>query len=312
MFEGVLHQSPSFLPAQALLVQVYGFIAAFHALFSTDSEAKLKSFNDTWLSKADDAAHKASTLAANNPISLMAMGLSENFRGKLVPAEEHFKRAYDASPSSTDSLHLYSLFLLNVGRFRQADVMRKKLQVLEPLVRVYATFNMTSAWINGDTRRALRMPENSMISLSPAHPFLARQYALIHASQGRFGEASDAVLRAAKLYDPGMAKAASALLLAAGTGRPPDAPDLGFFNMLHVYSSTPERALDYFLTNLRAGFWAASEPPQFWHSSKEFAALRRTPRFRSMIRETGLLDFWRKNGRPDLCAGASAEDFCGA
>ena len=80
--------------------------------------------------------------------------------------------------------------------------------------------------------------------------------------------------------------------------------------MRHVYSKTPERALRYFLSNFRAGFWAASETLQFWHPSKEFIALRRTPQFRNMIQETGLADFWRSHGKPDLCAGA--EDFCGA
>ena len=312
LFEGVLRQSPNFLPAQALLVQVYGFIAAYHALFSTDGESKLRNFNDTWLSKADQAAVKATALAPDNPISLVAMGLAQNFRGKLAGAEENFKRAYAPSPSNTDILHLYSLFLLNVGHVRQADAMRKKLQVLEPLVAVYVGFNMTSAWVSGDSQRALKVPGTSMMSVAPTHPFFARQLALIHASQGRFREASEAVLRAAATYDAGMVKAASELLLAAGSGKSHDAPDLGFFNMLHVYSKTPERALDYFLTNLRAGFWPASETPQFWHPSKAFVALRRTPQFRSMIGETGLLEFWRTKGKPDLCAGSRAEDFCGA
>jgi len=300
------------LPAQALLVQVFGFIASYHALFSNDPESKLRDFNDTWLSKADTAALKAAALAPDNPVALMAMGLSQNFRGKLVKAEECFKRAYDSSPSNTDILHLYSLFLLNIGRVRQADAMRKKLQVLEPLVGVFVGFNMTAAWTIGDSSRALKIPASSMMSVAPAHPFFARQFALIHASQGRFREASEAVLRAAGTYNPGMVRAASELLLSAASGKSHDAPDLGFFNMLHVYSRTPERALDYFLANLRAGLWTATETPQFWHASKEFAALRRMPKFRSMVQEAGLSDFWRSHGRPDFCTGPGAADLCGA
>jgi hypothetical protein len=190
--------------------------------------------------------------------------------------------------------------------------MRKKLQELEPLVTVYSAFNIASAWVTGDAQRALKLMKSSMVPVPPEHPFFARQYGLIYASQGKFREASAAVLRARATYNPHMVEAASELLLAAGSGTKSIAPDLGFFSIFHVYSKTPERALEYFENNLKSGFWAATEPLQFWHPSKEFAALRRTPRFRTMVRETQLADLWQARGRPDLCQGTNAEDFCPA
>jgi adenylate cyclase len=311
LLESVVQRAPTYFPAQALLVQVYGFIVAYHALFSIDDVAKQSAFNDQWLSKAENAAVKATALAPDNPIAIAAMGLSQNLRGNVIAAEECYRRAYGMAAANTDIIHLYSLLLLNAGYIGQAGAMRKKLQELEPLVPVYAAFNVTSAWVSGDAQRAQKLLESSMIPIPAEHPFSARQHGLIYASQGKFREASNAVLRAAKTYDTQMVRAASELLLAAGTGSAYSAPDLGFFSILNVYSGKPERALEYFETSLKAGFWQAAEPAQFWHPSKEFAALRRTARFRKMVQGTQLAGLWQTRGKPDLCKIANPEDFCG-
>ena len=313
LFESVLKRSPTYLPAEVLLVQVYGFIAAYHALFSTDDVTQLTSFNAEWLPKAEAAALQATALAPDSPLSIGAMGLSQNLRGNVIAAEELFRRSHDMAASNADVLHLYSLLLLGSGYVSKAAAMRKKLQELEPLVTVYVAFNIVSAWVSGDSAQALRLMKSSMTPLPAAHPYFARLSGLVLASQGKFREASEAVLRASTAYSPAMTKAAGELLLAAAAGTAHTAPDLGFFSIFHVYSKTPERALDYFENNLKSGFWAATEPLQFWHPSKEFAALRATPRFRNMVQgTTQLADLWRARGKPDLCQGAKAENFCPA
>jgi TolB-like protein len=47
----------------------------------------------------------------------------------------------------------------------------------------------------------------------------------------------------------------------------------------------------------------------FWYPVEENRALRQTERFKQMVTKIGLVEFWRKNGWPDLCRPLSEEDF---
>jgi hypothetical protein len=39
------------------------------------------------------------------------------------------------------------------------------------------------------------------------------------------------------------------------------------------------------------------------------ALLRKTERFKALVRQFGLVDFWRARGWPDLCRPTGADDF---
>ena len=40
-----------------------------------------------------------------------------------------------------------------------------------------------------------------------------------------------------------------------------------------------------------------------------YAPVRKSPRFKKYVRETGLVDYWRARGWPDLCRPMGADDF---
>jgi hypothetical protein len=44
-----------------------------------------------------------------------------------------------------------------------------------------------------------------------------------------------------------------------------------------------------------------------WHSS--YAPLRKTERFKALVRNAGFVDYWRARGWPDLCHPVGADDF---
>jgi len=47
----------------------------------------------------------------------------------------------------------------------------------------------------------------------------------------------------------------------------------------------------------------------FWQPDEGTKRLRQHPRFRALMEEMGLVDYWRDNGWPDRCRAAGADDF---
>jgi hypothetical protein len=45
----------------------------------------------------------------------------------------------------------------------------------------------------------------------------------------------------------------------------------------------------------------------YW--SPEFASLRKTERFKAVVRAWGFPDYWRARGWPDLCHPTTSDDF---
>ena len=50
-------------------------------------------------------------------------------------------------------------------------------------------------------------------------------------------------------------------------------------------------------------------PYPFWLWDPLYASLRKTERFKTLMRKTGLVDYWRERGWPDLCQPVGTDDF---
>jgi TolB-like protein len=311
LLESVVGREPEFAPAWAMLAAVYGFIATYHALYFNGTSAELKAVFDAWIPKAENAAKTAIGLSPASATANTFQGLVQNFRCKFAQAEDSYKKALQLEPNNTDALHLYSLMLLCVGRVKEATRLRARLHELDPFVLVYNAFNVNAFWLNNDNQTALQFL-GTVMTQAASNPFIARQTAVIYAGQGKHSEAADAIRKASRSYNPGMVDAA-AKFLAGDWSAPPNAPSLGFFDLLYVFSNSPDRALAFFETNLNAGMWSATEAAQFWHPSGKFTALRNTQRFKRLMHDAGVVKYWRERGWPDdLCHAAGANNFtCG-
>jgi len=196
--------------------------------------------------------------------------------------------------------------LLCVGRVREGLQMRTRLHALDPFVLVFNAFTVDALWLAKNDRAAIKMLQTDLVA-GAAHPFVSRQTALIYGVQGKHREAADAILKSAHSYDPVIVTAAAKFM--AGDWSVPAGRSLALFDMLYVFSDTPEQALGFFETNLTAGMWQAAEAPQFWHPSPKFAALRATRRFKDLMRNAGVVDYWRERGSPDALCRASGGSF---
>ena len=305
LLEGVVGRNPNYAPAWALLSQDYGLVAAFGSVYFSGSDEELQRIVDAWLPKAEAAAQEVVRLDGNSSAAYATLASVQFFRGQLRSAEDLYKQALKFDPDNADVLHLYSLLLGSVGHLKDAVALRQRLQRVEPFVPVFNAFTADFLWLDRQDDAALAM----LRPLPAENPFIARQFSLLYATDRNYREAAVALLKASRTYDPKITEMASRLLLAApaGSASRQSLPPLGFFGLLYVFSRVPDRALDFFEASLKARFWDAADAPQFWHPS--FAALRKTERFKDLMRTAGLVDYWRERGWPDLCHPVGPDDF---
>jgi len=160
-------------------------------------------------------------------------------------------------------------------------------------------------WLNGQSEAAL-----AMLKPMPKDPDRSRRLALVYASGGRYSEAADALFEAPPgSYPRAVLDEAARLLRAAPSpaALPKDPKDLGELDLVYAYVGAPERALNFEERNANAGRVSALGSADFFHPS--LAQVRKSPRFKAYLMKTGLVEYWRVKGWPDVCRPVGADDF---
>jgi hypothetical protein len=133
---------------------------------------------------------------------------------------------------------------------------------------------------------------------------LAEAYAI----KGRFADAADTLLRITQQIDRRSVENAARLIRSAPskTDEPAKLPtldaELGF---VYAYIGAPERMLEYPEKAAKEGNFGPIAV--VWRPTA--APLRKTERFKALMRKAGLVDYWRTRGWPDLCRPMGADDF---
>jgi hypothetical protein len=140
--------------------------------------------------------------------------------------------------------------------------------------------------------------------------FIAKAYARLGGI--RFNEAADTILAmppqspvsrrsiedAARLLRSAPQKASDPERLPVLEG------ELGF---VYAYVGAPERVLEFPERTLQVGLAAGNGVAALWDPQN--APVRKTARFKAIVRANGLVDYWRTRGWPDLCHPVGADDF---
>jgi len=94
----------------------------------------------------------------------------------------------------------------------------------------------------------------------------------------------------------------------AQVSRPQDLPAFAAPNLtfVYLYVGAASRALEYFEAWAKTGYWGVSTDP-LWYPAA--APLRKTERFKALMRNNGYVDYWRARGWPDHCHPVGADDF---
>jgi len=224
----------------------------------------------------------------------VALALALSAQGRFSEAEDNYKKARALDPNSPDVLHGYSAMLSDVGHLKAALAIRRQLLDLEPFVPIY---NWGTAWImaaNGLSEEGLAILEKMPPDRLGRQYYIARAYAAV----GRYREAADALEQISSNFGaPALLNEAVRLLrLAPGHVLSADEiPQLGILGFIYLYVGAEDRYLEFFECNASPGY-VCNGTAWLWHSSY---SLRKTERFKALVRSIGLEEYWRKRGGLD-------------
>ena len=311
--ESAVARDPGFAPAWAVLADAYRFQITSSPAVAQGPLEGARRVVQSFRMKAENAARKAMELDPRHPGGYRAMANIKWQGGEWAASEDFVKEGLALDPNDPDFLFTYSNLLLRTGQVKQALSVSETLLSVEPLLRAYETQAAMIMAVNGQNEAAVAafeaIPANTRGGLS--YRLLARA----HAGAGRYGQAADTLLEGVRVTDPrnrkGMEDAAAIIRSAPKKAADQKAlPSLGdgegdlFFVYAHV--GALERVLDYPEREAQIGYmpdWGKT----LWEPA--MAPVRKTDRFKALVRKTGLVDYWRANGWPDLCRPQGADDF---
>ena len=101
---------------------------------------------------------------------------------------------------------------------------------------------------------------------------------------------------------------AARLLRSAPQAAPPnDRPELGILDWVYLYTGDPERFLFVYEKGVRMGYQSGGVNGHEW--APAYAAIRKTERFKTYIRDARILEYWRAKGWPAQCHPTTGDDF---
>jgi TolB-like protein/DNA-binding SARP family transcriptional activator len=296
--EAVVARAPAFAPGWARLAGAYRGAAA-NAGRSGDSKA-----SSLLTDKMEAAARKAIELDASYVGGYSELAAAHTRRGKWAEAEDLYKQALALDSNDSTLLHVYSQTLVAAGRLKEGLRLRERLRTLEPLVPNYDQITARIMLSNGQTDASIAILEPDLSTGALRNVYLAEAYAV----QGRFTDAADTLLRITNAIDRRSVEDAARLLRSAPTKTdvpeklPALVAELGF---VYAYIGAPERVLEYPEKAAKEGLLITVSA--VWRPAA--APLRKTERFKALVRNAGLVDYWRARGWPDLCRPVGADDF---
>lgn len=311
LFEKAVRLDPEFANAWGELASVYNLAA--QAFISEKAEELTSKFKE--------ATARAVEIAPDSVAGLRAAAMGQWLINRVwQSAERQLKRAIDLAPADYSVTSEYGYFLLNVGRPRDALQYYQRAFKLEPLAVNAARTVAHGYEISGDLDQALKQ-----FRLAETLP---GEHLLVHGPM---------MATAMAMGDHALVKELSAKLLDTDS-MPPANKDLT--RTMHSLLDSPAAAIaelrrmhqdpafDDPLTHMVIPIYAsyfgdhdlALEAYQAGSKSGLFSPLlmwrpihkemRRFPGFKDLVRDLGLVDYWRASGNwGDFCRPISDDDF---
>jgi adenylate cyclase len=301
VLEQVLAREPDYAPAAALLAYDYALTPLFERSLRTSMPDEERQVVQRTIPRADELAKRATARDRNAAEGFVGLGYANMVQMKMIAAEDAFKQAIALDPNQADGLHGYSQLLAALGRVKESIAMREHLQSTEQFIINYTADTAEILWLDGATDKAIAM-------LQPFRPGRTLELALIQAQTGRYKESAVALREMPPAnYLPGMTDTAARLIENAPTKPPANSPKLGNLGFIYMHVGAPERVMEFYADEVRAGYFQPISTTWFWHPS--YAPVRKTAAFKAFLKDAGLVEYWRARGWPALCRPAGANDF---
>jgi TolB-like protein len=301
VLEQVLAREPDYAPAAALLAYDYALTPLFERSLRTSQPDEERKVVLRTIPRADELAKRAAARDPKAAEGFVGLGYANLVQMKMLAAEDAFKQALLLDANQADGLHGYSQLLAALGRVKESIAMREHLQSTEQAIVNYTADTAEILWLDGATDKAIAM-------LQPFRPGRTLELALIQAQTGRYAESAVAIREMpATNYLPGMTEAAARIIENAPAKPPANSPKLGNLGFVYMHVGAPERVMEFYADEIRAGYFQPISTTWFWHPS--YAPVRKTAAFKAFLKDAGLVDYWRARGWPALCRPAGASDF---
>jgi TolB-like protein/thioredoxin-like negative regulator of GroEL len=307
--EPFVGRDPNFAPAWTLLARAYNLLPNYSSILRTDPVDEARSSIQALHAKAEMAAQQAIRADPRDAGGYSALADMKMLRGNWREAEDLFRQALALDASDPDTLARYEVLLQGTGRLKEAMAVAERLRILEPFVPIYNVNAALSMQLNGQNQASIAFLEN--IPPDAAGNFfrnavLARGYA----ADGRYSEAADTLLAISGRASRQSVEDAARLLrqAPAKAGAPRALPRLeGELSLVYAFVGALDRVLEYPERAADINFLGGNPLAPLWHPLH--APLRKTERFKALVRRIGLVDYWRARGWPDLCRPVGADDF---
>jgi TolB-like protein/DNA-binding SARP family transcriptional activator len=316
LLESLVTKYPRFAPAWALLAQSYAMMPAFVSPYTTvpgrPDLLQRRDRIETYWPKAENAARRAIELDPNLPEAYLAYGELMHFQGKLAAADDLFAKALALDRYNPDALGLRMNLMADVGQLEQATLIAQKLLALDPYVPTWKQDAAEIFWIAGQKDKAVQL----LMQISD-RPSVPTSLAMIYSSEGRYTDAASVMEAALKARgdmvqnQSPMWRTAAAYLRNAPAKLPANSefPRLGRVDWVYLHVGVPEQSLEIYESEVGTGL-AGGQGDSFgylWHPS--FAGVRHSIRFKNLIRNAGMVDYWRHRGWPHFCRPLAGSDF---
>jgi predicted Zn-dependent protease len=302
LLELVAASDPGFAPGWALLAQAYSLLPGMSPETRRGSVEESRRFAQAALDKGEKAAQEAIRLDSKNAVGYAALARIQALHSNRVAAEDLFKQALALDPSDPEVLANYIIQLAVSGRLKEAVSLSEKLRALEPFVPGYGLLTISVMQANGQSRATI-----PILEAMPTGEVRNARLAYAYAAEGRFRQAADTLLAITgdDQVERRSVEDAARLLRNAPTKVAPEAlPALGDVDFVYAYVGALDRVLEPWERNRQIQIGV---PTSIWLPL--YAPLRKTERFKVVLRGAGLVDYWRAKGWPEFCHPVGADDF---
>ena len=305
--EDLIARNPNYAPAWGLLALRLANVIAFERTpLYTQPIEEIRLQVQLRLEKAEMAAREAIRLDPAQAIAYAQLAFIQGQRKNWAGAEDIFRQALALDPGEPELLQRYSEMLAHTGRLKESLRVRQQLQTLEPFVPIYNTVTAEIMQLNGQNEESIRLLDPIPQEIPNRDEMLARAYAVT----GRYGQAADTLLLI-KTQVSRKSVEDAARLLRAGPAKAKGRESLPVLeerlNFVYAIAGAPDRVLEHPERALDAGMANGGALRMVWHSLN--APVRKTERFKALMRKAGLVDYWRARGWPDLCHPVGGDDF---
>jgi adenylate cyclase len=311
ILEQAVASDPSYAPSWALLAQTYNITPVFTLSLYDGPIERVSVRYRSYADKAERAAQHALSIDPRNAAAHAALAQAAALRLDWPTADDQFRQALALDPDDPDILNIYSYsFLVPVGYLKQALAIREKLLRLEPFVPVYNILTAQVLLTQGQSKSAIDLLQATPIG-GPTGYIRNSWLTFALADAGRYRDAADALLATppTPIESRTVIEDAARYLrsASAATVSKDDLPAFEMFSLVYLFTGAPNRYFEYFERNIAVVGSVKNAVADSWNPI--LAPLRKTERFKTLMRKAKLVDYWRTHGWPELCHPVGPDDF---